>query len=150
MDIDTAHKLAELAGVDLDQYAMDMLSASVALKDATPTQILNRDLKTSEIGKFKVGIGQTNYRNMEDIQRILPVFKENMTLERRAKEYDLLIMMFTHVMAEGTMFVFSGKLSHVMADIMKTSFNDRSGYDPDLISRKQQRVPMLSEILKKM
>lgn len=150
MDIDIAHKLAELAGVDLDQYAMDMLSASVALKDATPTQILNRDLKTYEIGKFKVGIGQTNYRNMEDIQRILPVFKENMTLERRAKEYDLLIMMFTHVMAEGTMFVFSGKLSHVMADIMKTSFNDRSGYDPDIISRKQQLVPMLSEILKKM
>ena len=73
-----------------------------------------------------------------------------MTLERRAKEYDLLIMMFTHVMAEGTMFVFSGKLSHVMHDIMKTSFNDRSGYDPDIISRKQQLVPMLSEILKKM
>ena len=150
MDIDTAYKLAELAGVDLDQYALDMLSASVALKDATPTQILNRDLKTYEIGKYKIGIGQTNYRNMEDIQRILPVFKENMTLERRAKEYDLLIMMFTHVMAEGTMFVFSGKLSHVMADIMKTSFNDRSGYDPDIISRKQQLVPMLSQILKNM
>ena len=129
LDIDTAHRLAELAEVDLDQYAMDMLSASVALKDATPTQILNRDLKTYEIGKYKIGIGQTNYRNMEDIQSILPVFKENMTLERRAKEYDLLIMMFTHVMAEGTMFVFSGKLSHVMQDIMKTSFNDRSGYD---------------------
>ncbi|MBP3398584.1 MAG: putative manganese-dependent inorganic diphosphatase [Erysipelotrichaceae bacterium] len=150
LDIDTAHRLAELAEVDLDQYAMDMLSASVALKDATPTQILNRDLKTYEIGKYKIGIGQTNYRNMEDIQSILPVFKENMTLERRAKEYDLLIMMFTHVMAEGTMFVFSGKLSHVMQDIMKTSFNDRSGYDPDIISRKQQLVPMLSEILKKM
>ena len=150
VDIDTAYKLAELAGVDLDQYALDMLSASVALKDATPTQILNRDLKTYEIGKYKVGIGQTNYRNMEDIQSILPVFKENMTLERRAKEYDLLIMMFTHVMAEGTMFVFSGKLSHVMSNIMKTSFNDRSGYDPDIISRKQQLVPMLSQILKNM
>ena len=150
VDIDTAYKLAELAGVDLDQYALDMLSASVALKDATPTQILNRDLKTYEIGKYKIGIGQTNYRNMEDIQRILPVFKENMTLERRAKEYDLLIMMFTHVMAEGTMFVFSGKLSHVMSNIMKTSFNDRSGYDPDIISRKQQLVPMLSQILKNM
>ena len=49
--------------MDLDHYADEMLSASVALKESTPTQILNRDLKTYDMGKYKIAIGQTNYKN---------------------------------------------------------------------------------------
>lgn len=147
IDIEIANKLAKIAEIDLESYALDMLSASVALKDSTPSQILNRDLKTYQIGKYKIAIGQTNYRNMEDIQSILPSFKENLKAERRNKDYDLMIMMFTHVMAEGSMFVYSGDLSYLMQDIVKTSFDDRSGFDPDIISRKQQLVPKISVVL---
>ena len=42
----TAAWLAGLAGItDIDDYAREMLGASVALKDSTPHEILNRDLK---------------------------------------------------------------------------------------------------------
>ena len=76
LDKDIAYGLAEIAGVDLDHYADEMLSASVALKESTPTQILNRDLKTYDMGKYKIAIGQTNYKNIEDIQAILPAFRQ--------------------------------------------------------------------------
>lgn len=148
LDIVTAKWLADRAHVDLDQYAEEMLSASVALKDLEPTKILNRDLKTYDIGKYSLAIGQTNYRNVEDIQAILPEFRKNLEKEQIAKGYDLLIMMFTHVMAEGTMFVYSGPLSYLMDEVMSTKFDETSGYDHDIISRKQQLMPKMSALLR--
>lgn len=150
LDKDIAYGLAEIAGVDLDHYADEMLSASVALKESTPTQILNRDLKTYDMGKYKIAIGQTNYKNIEDIQAILPAFREQLEKEQTTKQFDLMVMMFSHIMAEGTMFVYSGPLSYVMNEIIDTKFDDHSGYDHDIISRKQQLMPKLSVILKQM
>ena len=150
LDKDVAYGLAEIAGVDLDHYADEMLSASVALKESTPSQILNRDLKTYDMGKYKIAIGQTNYKNIEDIQAILPAFRQQLEKEQTAKQFDLMVMMFSHIMAEGTMFVYSGPLSYVMNEIIDTKFDDNSGYDHEIISRKQQLMPKLSVILKQM
>ncbi len=147
LDIDAAHELADLVGIDLEKYAMEMLNASVALKDTDFSKIINRDLKTYSIGKYKVGISQTNYSNIEDIQLILKDFKEELVSQQEDGGYDLLIMMFTHVMAEGTMFVYSGPLSYIMADVVKTVTEDDTGFDSDLISRKQQVMPKISSIL---
>jgi len=59
-------------------------------------------------------------------------------------------MMFTHVMAEGTMFLYAGPLSYVMPEIEQTKFDESSGYDHRIMSRKQQLIPVLSEMLKKL
>ena len=125
-----------------------MLGASVALKDSTPHEILTRDLKTYEIGAYKLSIGQTNYSHMEEVQKILPAFKENLEKEQAEGKLDLLVMLFTDVMGEGSLFVFDGPLSYVLSDIIETKFDDHSGFDPHIISRKQQLMPKLSAILK--
>ncbi|MPN04963.1 Cobalt-dependent inorganic pyrophosphatase [bioreactor metagenome] len=150
LDKKSAEWLAELAHIDIETYAVEMLSASVALKDATASQILNRDLKSYDIGKYHLGIGQTNYHNIEDLQAILPEFRKNLEKELQDKKLDLLVMMFTHVMAEGTMFVYAGPLSYIMSSLISTQFDETSGYDHDIISRKQQLMPKLSSILKNM
>ena len=141
--------LAGKAGIgDVNEYAAEMLGASVALKDSTPHEILNRDLKTFEIGKYKFAIGQTNYSRIEDVQAILPAFRENLQKEQEAKKLDLMVMLFTHVLGEGSLFVYYGPLSYVISDLIQTKFDEHSGFDPDIISRKQQIMPKLSKIFK--
>ena len=145
----TVKWLAERAGIkDVDAYAREMLGASVALKDSTPHEILNRDLKNYEIGKYKFAIGQTNYSHVEEVQKLLPVFRENMEKEQASRSLDLMVMLFTDVMGEGSQFVFYGPLSYIMKDILETQFDDHTGFDPNIISRKQQLMPKLSEIIK--
>ena len=107
-------------------------------------------VNTYDMGKYKIAIGQTNYKNIEDIQAILPAFRQQLEKEQTAKQFDLMVMMFSHIMAEGTMFVYSGPLSYVMNEIIDTKFDDNSGYDHEIISRKQQLMPKLSVILKQM
>ncbi len=146
----TATWLAKIAEVDINAYASAMLGASVALKDAQPTEILNRDLKKYTFGQYNIAIGQTNYHKIEDVQLILPEFRTNLEKEQEEQQYDLMVMMFTNVMAEGSMFVYSGPLSYIMSNVISTQFDDNSGYDYEIISRKQQMIPKLSVILKSM
>ena len=148
-DRDTVSWLAEIAGIeDVNAYAREMLGASVALSDSTPEDILYRDLKTYQIGKFTFAIGQTNYSHMEEVQKILPEFKEYLKNEQASKNLDLLVMLFTDVMGEGSMFIYDGPMSYVLSDILETRFDDNSGFDSGIISRKQQLMPRLSEIMK--
>ncbi len=140
--------LAELAEVDLKEFATSVLGASVSLKKASPNEILNRDLKNYQIGKYKIGIGQTNYEHMEEVQALLPSFKTYISQVQEEQGYDLLVMMFSNIMAEGSLFVYSGKLKGIMEDIVDTVIDDMTGFDNLIISRKQQMMPKLSEIVK--
>jgi manganese-dependent inorganic pyrophosphatase len=147
----TVSWLAERAGItNTDNYAREMLGASVALTDSTPHDILTRDLKSYEIGKYRFAIGQTNYSHMEEVQKILPAFRENLKKEQADNKLDLMVMLFTDVMGAGSLFVYYGPLSYVLTDMIQTKFDDHSGYDQSIISRKQQLMPKLSEVLKNM
>lgn len=151
LDKNTAAWLAQRAGIEnIEEYAKEMLGASVSLKDASAHEILNRDLKLYDIGEYRLAIGQTNYNRLEQVQALLPEFRKTIEKEQIEQKCDLMVMMFTHVLAEGTLFVFYGPLSYVMADVIETKFDDHSGYDKDIISRKQQLMPKLSRILKSM
>ena len=150
-DREAAQWLAGLAGIDdIDEYAREMLGASVALRDSTPHEILNRDLKAYRIGDYSFAIGQTNYSRMEEVQKILPAFRKNLKKEQEQNNYDLLVMLFTDVMGEGSLFVYEGPLSHIFDNILETVFDEHSGFDSKIISRKQQLMPMMSEAIKKL
>lgn len=149
IDRDTVKWLAEIAGIDdVNAYAREMLGASVALVDSDPQDILYRDLKTYQIGRYSFAIGQTNYSHMEEVQKILPEFKDYLMQEQEKKDLDLLVMLFTDVMGGGSMFVYSGRMSYVLNDILETKFDEHSGYDSRIISRKQQLMPRISEMMK--
>lgn len=145
-DINAAEELAKLAEVNLDTYAKAFLESSVNLKDADVKELISKDLKQYEFNHVKLAVGQTNYRNIDDIQLRLKELQVTMEKEQEANGYDLIVMMFTHVMAEGTMFLFYGPMSHVMSDVIETVFDEHSGYDHNIMSRKQQLIPMLSDI----
>ncbi len=149
LDHITVAWLAKRAGIDdIDEYAREMLGASVALKDSSMHTILNRDLKYYDVGAYHFAIGQTNFSRMEDVQKLLPEFKENMQKEQEEKKLDLEVMLFTDVMGEGSLFVFYGPLSYLVAEVIETNFDEHSGFDPNIISRKQQLMPKLFEAIK--
>lgn len=149
MDRNAVKWLAEIAGIeDLDTYAREMLDASISLKDAPPKEILGRDLKYYEVNKYKFAIGQTNYSRMEDVQLILPQFREYMAQEQQHQQLDLLVMLFTDVMGEGSIFVYYGPLSYAVGEVIETTFDEHYGFDSSIISRKQQLLPKLSQLIK--
>ena len=148
-DKEAVKYLAEIVGIDdIDAYAREMLSASVSLSDADPKEILKRDLKNYEVEKYKFAIGQTNYSRVDEVQKLLPEFRKVMEAYQEEKKLDLLVMLFTEVTGEGSYFVYYGPLSSAVEGIIETKLDDHLGFDPEIISRKQQLMPKLSETIK--
>ncbi|MDN6161474.1 MAG: manganese-dependent inorganic pyrophosphatase, partial [Atopostipes sp.] len=89
-----AVELAELAGVSLEDYGLEMLKAGTDVSDKSAKEILNDDAKSFTMGKDNVRIGQVN---VVDIHQLLPSRKEElidaMREEIKEEEYDLLILM---------------------------------------------------------
>ncbi len=146
-DIKAAQDLSVICGVDLDEYAQALLASSVNLQDGDVKTLLMSDLKYYNYHGRNICVGQTNYHNIEDIYSRLKEFAEIMQEVLDDKGYDLIVMMFTHVLGEGTMFLYYGKLSKVMKDILETQFDEHTGYDAKIMSRKQQLMPALFDIL---
>ena len=146
-DIEAANELAEIACVDLNSYARKLLSASVNLTNADIDDLIQRDLKAYEINGYTIAIAQTNYDKMSDVQLRLNEFKEKLLEFQSSNHLDLLIMMFTSVKADGTMFLFFGPKAEVMFDIIETKLDNNSGFDSNILSRKQELVPRLSKAL---
>lgn len=147
LDINAANELAKLAEVDLNDYARKLLAASVNLNDVDIEDLIERDLKYYDLFGNKVAIASTNYNKMSEIQPRLNEFKDKLQEYQKAKNLDLLIMMFTSVRADGTMFIFFGQKSNVMLNILETTFDNNSGFDTTILSRKQELVPKLSKAL---
>ena len=147
LDRKCALDLAKIAKFDLEEYAGMLLEASVNLKNANAKELIFCDLKRYTLSAKKIAVSQTNYADLEDIQSRMGEFKEASQSEAKNKDYDLIIMMFTHVKGEGTMFMYYGPLSYVMNKVIATVFDKHSGYDKDIASRKQQLIPKLSDVL---
>ncbi len=147
LDVRSAEELAEIAGVNIDEYADLLLSASVNLENADIKELIERDLKKYELSSMKIAVGQTNYDRISDVQKRLDEFKKSLSKYQEDKGLDLLVMMFTSVKAEGTMFLFFGEKRDAVSSLLETVFDDNSGYDSRIISRKQQLIPKLSKVL---
>ena len=100
-----------------------------------------------KMNKLKIGIGQTNFEHMEDVQVLLPTFKEHINKVAEEKGYDLLVMMFSNIMAEGSMFVCAGPKKDLVMGLIETQIDEMTGFDSEIISRKQQLMPKISEAI---
>src|SRR5699024_60684 len=59
-DVDAAHELADIAGVELETYGLKMLEAGADLSDKTIDELLTMDAKEFTMNGSKVEIAQVN------------------------------------------------------------------------------------------
>src|SRR5690625_4262154 len=59
-DVDAAHELAEIAGVNLEEYGLEMLQAGADLSDKSALELVTMDAKEFTMGDAKVEIAQVN------------------------------------------------------------------------------------------
>jgi len=147
LDKEYAAELAKICKVNIKDYAKELLSASVNLDKADLKELISRDLKEYKMNNYKVEVSQTNYVDMGVITKRLNEIKEEVRKYQETKKLDLMIMMFTNVNGNGTFFVAYGPKKDALFDIIKDKFDNHTGSDKDIMSRKQQLIPMLSNIL---
>ena len=77
VDTKIAKKLAEIAGVDIQEFAMEMFKAGTSLVGKTVDEIFNQDFKKFSFDNLQVGVAQVNSM---DIEGFLPYKKDMLDL----------------------------------------------------------------------
>lgn len=137
-----AERMARIAGVSLDELGQEIFAASSS-DNRTAEELLFSDFKEFHIAGHDMGIGQVTCLNSEHILERSEEFLKLMQDSLVKKGYDMMLLMLTDVLREGTQLLFVGD-----GDTIRQAFNvevkGNTCFLPHILSRKKQIVPMLS------
>jgi manganese-dependent inorganic pyrophosphatase len=144
LDRITAVKLAEIAAIDLEDFAGLMFKKGTSLEGKTVHQILYQDFKYYNFGAYKIGIGQINTTDNESIHEIQADLVEYLKKICQDNEYNLLLLMVTDIISESSEVFFAGKDKMLLSKAFGVALGECSVILPGVVSRKKQIVPQLS------
>lgn len=134
-------RLEQEYGLDFDAMAKELFENTATIRGKEFKDILYNDTKEYLLSGYRISISQVFTYTLEDVDKIEKQFVQFMEEQNKARNYDLMMMVFTNVEGNGSRFLYVGKLSQsVSAAISKFSDN---GY----VSRKKQIVPSLAAAL---
>lgn len=146
-DIAAAEELAELAGVSFGDYGLKMLQAGTNLSSKTAIDILNDDAKSFNMGNKLVRIGQVN---VVDINELLAEKKDEllrtMKEEIRENSYDLYVLMITDIIENNSVALVAGSSYRKFEMAFNKPLQLNTIELDNVVSRKKQVVPPLTEI----
>lgn len=141
-----AEQLAQIAGIDPEEYAREMFAAGSNLGNKTPEEVFYQDFKKFTVGETSFGVGQINSMNSEELlqlkERLLPF------MEQVEAGVDAVFFMLTDIMSESTELLFFGKRAKQMIEnaFLVRSEDIREDHCCTLrnvVSRKKQVVPAI-------
>ena len=146
VDRAAAETLAEIAGIQIEEYAKEMFAAGSDLGNKTADEIFNQDFKKFTVGDTTFGVGQINSMNDEELleikEKLLPF------MEGRESDVDAIFFMLTDIMKETTEMLFFGKQAkHIIEEAFLVRAEDLKDEHTcilrNIVSRKKQVVPAI-------
>ena len=139
-----AERLARIAGINLGELGREVFSASSADKSASA--LLNADFKEFHLADHRLGISQITTMDSERMVERRDEFLPEMEKLRKEKQYDMVLLMVTDVLREGTELIFLGD-----REVIRQAFNiapveGNHVFLKGVVSRKKQMVPALSAL----
>ena len=140
-------KLAEIAGINIEEFAKEMFKAGTSLKGKTVEEIFNTDFKPFTIEGTKVGISQVNTM---DIEGFMPLKEEMLNyMDQKAKEagLEMVMLLLTDILNEGSEILVTGAKPEIVEKAFKITLKDKGAFLPGVLSRKKQVVPPITNAI---
>ncbi|MGX7125526.1 manganese-dependent inorganic pyrophosphatase [Enterococcus viikkiensis] len=148
-DVDAANALAELAGVDLNSYGLDLLKAGTNLGDKSEAELLDLDAKTFPMNGKTVRVAQVNTVDIEEVFARQDALRDAMLTENVTNGYDLFLLLVTNILDSDSELLVAGEPREKVTEAFDVELkNDRASL-PGVVSRKKQVVPQLTEAFEK-
>ena len=147
VDTKIAKKLAEIAGVDIQEFAMEMFKAGTSLVGKTVDEIFNQDFKKFSFDNLQVGVAQVNSM---DIEGFLPYKKDmldymNKFAEDNNLEFTLLLL--TDIINANSEIFVGGPCPELVEKAFNVQLTECQGTLAGVISRKKQVVPAITAVM---
>lgn len=137
-----AERMAAIANISLAELGKSIFSPS-ASRETDPKKLLLSDFKHFEIEGHKLGIGQISCIDSQELLERRDEFLAAMDAVRAERELEMVLLMLTDVLKEGTVLLNSGG-QETVEEAFNVKVVNNSAFLPGVLSRKKQIVPALS------
>jgi len=146
-DRDAAERLAQQAGIAIQEYGKELLQASINIQGKTASELIGADFKEFLIGGKKLGVSQMMVLNCEDIDLREEELLEELGRIRETGGYDLAALLVTNPLtSREERILLKGETW-----IVEKAFNVKVEKDtcilPDVLSRKRDFIPAIGRAL---
>ncbi len=146
-DKEVALRLAEIAGVDVQKFGMDMFKAGTSLAGKTVEEIFNQDMKKFTVNDNTVAVAQVNTMDIEGFMDYKADMLEYMSdlCERNNLKFALLLL--TDVINGNSEILAAGSRQDYIEAAFEVKLHDHQATLTGVVSRKKQVVPQLTAAL---
>ena len=147
-----ARALADIAGIDIEKYAMEMFSAGSNLKDKSDEEIFYQDFKRFTSGKVTIGVGQITSLNGGELDKLKGRMEAFMEKALENNGLEMIFFMLTNILTETTELIcegqgalqLAGKAFHQDIELLEEEgLKEPVLRLPGVVSRKKQLIPEL-------
>lgn len=145
-DVAAARELAEIAGVNAEEYGLDMLKAGADLSDKTIEQLISLDAKEFDMGGSKVEIAQVNAVDVQDVLSRQAELEAALNAIVDSKGLDLFLFVVTDILNNDSVGLALGKAADAVEAAYQVKLENNTAVLKGVVSRKSQIVPVLTDI----
>ena len=145
IDVAAAKRLAKIAGVDIDEFALEMFEAGENLAGKTAEEVFLQDFKVFMCGDVRFGVAQGSYMTRKNLQAAQKLLQPYLEEARNKQNVEDLYMLLTDVPKEESVVICEGRHADEM---LRSGFEIEPAADgswtlPGVVSRKKQFIPAL-------
>ncbi|MDQ0217943.1 manganese-dependent inorganic pyrophosphatase [Peribacillus cavernae] len=144
-DVETARELAEIAGVDIQSYGLEMLKAGANLSDKTVRDLITLDAKEFPMGNSKVEIAQVNTVDATEVLALQSELEAVIEYVISEKNLDLFLFVVTDILTNDSVVLALGNAKEVVEKAYNVQLSNNTALLKGVVSRKKQIVPILTE-----
>ena len=141
-DIAMAERMARIGGVNIKELGRQLFSPA---SGKSVEELVNSDFKEFHIGEQNLGVGQVTCLDSVDMLKRKGEFLDVMRRLQEEHHYNMVILMLTDVLLEGTQLLYVGS-DEAIRNAFSAEPKDNALFLPGVMSRKKQVIPMLSAL----
>ncbi|MDX8046238.1 manganese-dependent inorganic pyrophosphatase [Gracilibacillus sp. S3-1-1] len=145
-DVAAAKELAEIAGVDAEQYGLDMLKAGADLSDKSAEELISLDAKEFDMNGNKVEIAQVNTVEVDDVLALRDQLEPAIEKTVADKGLKLFVLVITDILNNDSVALAIGEAEQKVAEAFDVTLENKTATLKGVVSRKKQVVPNLQNV----
>jgi len=142
-----ARRLAEIAAIEIQSYAKELLHESINIEDRSAAELIAADFKEFMIGGKKLGISQMMALDCAEIDAREKELIDELERLRSKNNYDLAVLLVLNPLGKGQERI----LLRGETWIVEKAFNVKVEHDtctvPRVMSRKKDFIPAIGQVL---
>ena len=140
-----AADLAEIAGVNLEEYGLALLKAGTNLATKSAEELIDIDAKSFELNGNQVRVAQVNTVDINEVLERRAEIEAAMTAAIQANGYSDFVLMITDILNSNSEILALGANMDKVEAAFNFKLENNHAFLAGAVSRKKQVVPQLTE-----